>query len=177
MAIARVFRFVFDGLYKTAAALAALSLFGVFAIIVAQMIARWSGQSLRGSTDYAGYLMAASSFLAFAAALNHGYHIRVTMLHSLLGRRGGRFADIWAFGVGSVIAIYIAWYACKTVWWSKKLGDLSQGLDATPLWIPQTAMAAGAILLALAFLDNWVRLVVTGRHGVRAETSDQIPLE
>lgn len=177
MAIVRLVRSVLDALYKTAGALAALSLFGVFVIIVAQMIARWSGQSLRGSTDYAGYLMAASSFLAFATALNHGYHIRVTMLQTMLGRRGGRWAEIWAFGVGSAIAIYIAWYACKTVWWSRKLGDLSQGLDATPLWIPQITMAVGAILLAVAFLDNWVRLVATGRHGVKSGAADSPPME
>lgn len=177
MAMAGLIRRVLDTLYKTAGGLAALSLLGVFLIIVAQMIARWSSVPLRGSTDYAGYLMAASSFLAFAAALNHGYHIRVTMLHSMLGRRGGRWAEIWAFGVGTVIAIYIAWYACKTVWWSRKLGDLSQGLDATPLWIPQLAMAAGAILLAIAFLDNWLRLVATGRHGVRAGAADSPPME
>lgn len=177
MVIARMLRAGLDALYRLGGALAAASLFGVFVIIVAQMVARWSGVSLRGSTDYAGYLMAAASFLAFATALDRGYHIRVTMVHSIFGKRTVRWFEVWAFGVGSVIATYVAWYACKAVVWSRKLGDLSQGLDATPLWIPQTAMAAGAILLALAFLDNFARVLLTGRHGVGETSDDAVPVE
>jgi len=173
----RSLRAVLDALYRLGGVLAAISLFGVFVIIVAQMVARWSGVSLRGSTDYAGYLMAASAFLAFATALDRGYHIRVTMLHAALGKRLGRWAEVWAFGVGTTIAVYVAWYACKAVVWSRKLGDLSQGLDATPLWIPQTTMAAGAILLAVAFLDHFLRVLVTGRHGVGDVAEDAIRVE
>ncbi len=177
MAPTRLLRIALDALYRLGGALAALSLFGLFAIIVAQMIARWSGVSLRGTTDYAGYLMAASAFLAFATALDRGYHIRVTMLHANLGHRATRWAEVWAFGLGTVIASYVAWYACRAVWWSRKLGDLSQGLDATPLWIPQLAMAAGAILLAVAFLDHFLRVLVTGRHGVGHVSDDAIRSE
>jgi TRAP-type C4-dicarboxylate transport system permease small subunit len=173
----RLLRVTLDALYRSGGVLAALALFGLFVIIVAQMVARWSGVSLRGSTDYAGYLMAASAFLAFATALDRGYHIRVTMLQSSLGRAGARWAEVWAFGVGSVISIYVAWYACKAVWWSRKLGDLSQGLDATPLWIPQITMAAGAILLAIAFLDHFLRVLLTGRHGVGHVSEDVIRSE
>lgn len=177
MAPLRSLRIALDALYRLAGVLAAMALFGLFAIIVAQMVARWSGVSLRGSTDYAGYLMAASAFLAFATALDRGYHIRVTMLHANLGRASVRWAEVWAFGIGTVISCYVAWYACRAVWWSRKLGDLSQGLDATPLWIPQLAMAAGAILLAIAFLDHWLRLLFTGAHGVKATSDDAVPME
>lgn len=177
MAPLRLLRVGLDALYRLGGALAALSLFGLFAIIVAQMAARWSGVSLRGSTDYAGYLMAASAFLAFATALDRGYHIRVTMMHAALGKRLGRWLEVWAFGVGTAVSCYVAWYACKAVWWSRKLGDLSQGLDATPLWIPQSAMAAGAILLAICFLDHWLRVLVTGRHGVGDVSEDVIRSE
>lgn len=176
MAIARILRVVLDALYRVAGALAALSLLGVFVIIVAQMIARWSGVSLRGSTDYAGYLMAASSFLAFAAALNRGSHIRVTMIHEMIPALG-RPLEIWALGLGCAISGYIAWYACKAVYWSWKLGDLSQGLDATPLWIPQLSMAVGAVLFAVAFLDNFARYLFTGRSGIGSGAEDTIQVE
>jgi TRAP-type C4-dicarboxylate transport system permease small subunit len=176
MAIARLLRVVLDALYFVAGALAALSLLGVFGLIVAQMIARWAGVSLRGSTDYAGYLMAASSFLAFAAALNRGSHIRVTMLHEIIPRMR-RPLEIWALAIGTAISGYIAWYACRAVYWSWKLGDLSQGLDATPLWIPQTAMAVGAILFAVAFLDNFVRYLFSGASGIGSGAEDTIQVE
>ena len=37
---------------------------------------------------------------------------------------------------------------------SHEFNDISQGVDATPLWIPQIGMAVGAVVLAVAFLDD-----------------------
>ncbi|HRI18429.1 MAG TPA: TRAP transporter small permease, partial [Burkholderiaceae bacterium] len=34
--------------------------------------------------------------------------------------------------------------------------DVSTGNDATPLWIPQLAMAMGTLILAIAFVDEFV---------------------
>ena len=65
-----------------AAAIAALFLILLLLVIVAQMAARWTGQQFPGSTDYAGYCMAAASFLALAHTLNRGAHIRVALLLS-----------------------------------------------------------------------------------------------
>ena len=34
--------------------------------------------------------------------------------------------------------------------------DISTGNDATPLWLPQLAMAAGTLILLIALLDEWL---------------------
>jgi len=47
----------------------------------------------------------------------------------------------------------------RLAWQSWKLNDVSQGTDATPLWIPQIGMALGAVVLLVAMLDDLVRLV------------------
>ncbi len=39
------------------------------------MVARWTGTTFPGATSYAGYAMAAASFLAFAHALEPGRRI------------------------------------------------------------------------------------------------------
>jgi hypothetical protein len=54
------------------------------------------------------------------------------------------------------------------VYWSYVLGDVSQGLDATPIWIPQLSMAFGMSLLAVAVADHGLRLIATGEHGIQA---------
>jgi TRAP-type C4-dicarboxylate transport system permease small subunit len=33
---------------------------------------------------------------------------------------------------------------------------MSTSNDATPLWIPQLAMAIGCVILCMAFVDEWV---------------------
>lgn len=161
-----------DALYLLGGGLAALCLVAILCLIVAQMLARWFGLVFPGATDYAGYAMAGASFFAFAYALNHGAHIRVNLVLNLLGARR-YWLELACFATGAVISSYLAWYAVRAVRWSLQFGDVSQGLDRTPLWIPQSAMAAGAILLALAFWDHFARLVFTGAHGVRGESLDR----
>ncbi len=155
-------RAVLDRLYVAAGALAAVSLLCMLGVILAQILARWLGLTFPGSTDYAGYLMATSSFLAFAYALRHNAHIRVSLLLSRLTGRARQLAELWCFGVGSFLAWYFAYYAVKAVRVSYLIHDISQGQDATPLWIPQLSMAAGTVILAIALTDGLVQ-VARGR--------------
>ena len=47
---------------------------------------------------------------------------------------------------------------------------MSTSNDATPLWIPQLAMAVGTVLLCVALVDEWV-LELRGRraHDMHSE--------
>ena len=109
-----------DALYDGAGIVAAVCLVALLVVIVMQMAARWASVEFPGSTQYAGYLMASSSFLAFAHALNRGAHIRVNLFVKALGRH--RFwGELWCFGVGSAASCYLAYYAVRFVYWSHKL--------------------------------------------------------
>ncbi|MEM8793642.1 MAG: TRAP transporter small permease [Pseudomonadota bacterium] len=167
----RVLRRALDALYLAGGIVGALFLIAILVLIVLQMMARWTGEVFPGSTDYAGYCMAASSFLALAYALNHGAHIRVTLFLSRMGR-WRRYGEIWCYGVAAVIATLFARYAIKANIWSEKLNDISQGQDATPLWIPQIAMSVGTVLLAIALWDHLIRLIFTDHAGVAGKTAD-----
>ena len=167
-----VLRRTLDAIYGAFAVLAALCLASMLLVIVAQMVARWLSVTFPGAAEYAGYLMAAASFFAFASALNGGAHIRVGLFLTALGKR--RFwGELWCLVVGSAISAYLAWYAVRLVYWSYKLGDVSQGQDATPLWIVQVPVAIGAILLAVVFVDNLITLITTGRDNIR----DDVPAQ
>ena len=61
----RLCRFL-DGLYTAGGVLASLFLIAILVLIVAQMLARWTSTTFSGAPNYAGYCMAAASFLAFA---------------------------------------------------------------------------------------------------------------
>jgi TRAP-type C4-dicarboxylate transport system permease small subunit len=165
-----------DGLYFTGGMIGAGFLVLILLIIVAQMVARWSGFVLPGSTAYAGYCMAAASFFSLAYALNHGAHIRVTLLLSKLGKYR-RIGEIWCFSVATFFAGYFCWYAWKAVQISRMINDISQGQDATPLWIPQIAMGLGTTLLFIAFLDNLFQIIFHGDHMIEAESLDAAKAE
>jgi len=153
-------RKVLNGLYQGCGAIAALFLLGILFIIVAQMIARWIGVQFPGSTNYAGYFMAAASFFALAYTLNHQSHIRVTLFLSKLKGWPRYVADVWCLGIASFLSSYLAYYACKNVYVSHLINDVSQGQDALPLWIPQLPVAIGSTVFAIALFDHFLRTLL-----------------
>ncbi len=168
----RMLRRALDALYALCGALAAMFLIALLLIIVAQMLARWTGVTFPGATSYAGYCMAAASFLAFASALNRGAHIRVGILLNAMGRHR-RWLELWCFGIGAAAAWFLARYMVNLVGWSWKLGDVSQGQDATPLWIPQVVVAFGSVVFAIALTDHLMRIILAGDHGIEAEIAGE----
>ena len=149
-------RKLLDGLYDGAAWLAALAMVGLLVMVLLSILGRQLNFNLPGTDAYAGYLMAAAGFLALAHTLKKGEHIRVTLLLSALRGAPKRALEIWALAAATALAGLSAWYACRLSWQSYGFHDISTGNDATPLWIPQLAMAAGTVILAIAFVDELV---------------------
>ena len=145
----------------------------ILLLIVVQMVARWTGEVFPGAASYAGYAMAAASFLAFANALNRGAHIRVSILLNALPKGPKRLLEIWCFGLAAAIAWYFTYYAYWFVYWSWKFNEISQSQDATALWIPQSVMVIGGGILAIALTDNLLQLIIKGDHRLTRDLVDQ----
>ncbi len=162
-----------DFLYLAAGVMAAICLVSILLLIVAQMVARWTGEIFPGAPNYAGYAMAAASFLAFANALNNGAHIRVSILLNAVPSGTRRLLEIWCFAIGAAVAWYFTYYAYWFVYWSWKFNEVSQGQDAMKLWIPQSVMVIGGALLAIALTDNLFHVIFKGDHRITRETVDE----
>lgn len=174
--ILRGLRSGLDTLYQVSGILAALSLIAILSLIVVQMLARWTGEVFPGAPNYAGYAMAAASFLAFASALNKGAHIRVAIVLNALPVRLRWLMEIWCFGIGAATMWYFVYFAYRFVYWSWKFNDISQGQDRTPLWIPQSLMLVGAAILAIALTDHLLSLIFKGQHRI-VRDADDMPTE
>jgi TRAP-type C4-dicarboxylate transport system permease small subunit len=154
-----------DVLYDASAWLAALAMIGVLLMVLLSIVSRQVGFHVPGTDAYAGYSMAAAGFLALAHTLKRNEHIRVTLLLSHLKGRAHRAMEIWALSAALLLGALFAFYSVRLAWVSRALNDISTGNDATPLWIPQLAMAAGTLVLLVALVDEWV----LGIRGRRAE--------
>ncbi len=159
-----------DFLYDAAAWAAALCMIGVLVMVLTSILGRQFHFHLPGTDAYAGYSMAAASFLALAHTLKKGEHIRVTLLIGRLSGGTRRVLEMWSLSVAVLLSGLFAFYACRLVWQSHAFNDMSTSNDATPLWIPQLAMAVGTVLLCVALVDEWV-LELRGRraHDMHSE--------
>lgn len=115
----------------------------------------------RSADEFAGYAMLASAFLALASTFGRGEHIRVTLFVQRLQGLPRRLAEIWCLGLATLLSGYLAWFSLKLCWQSLEINDLSTGLIAIPLWIPQVGMAVGAVVLCIAVVEQLV-VVVSG---------------
>ena len=160
-------RRLLDAVYLSAAALAALFMVGLLLMVVLSIVSRQLHFHVPGTDAYAGYLMAASGFLALAHTLKRGEHIRVTLVLNALQGRWRRVLEVWALGAATLLALLFAFYSVRLSWQSYTFHDISTGNDATPLWIPQLAMALGTVVLAIAFIDELV-LELRGQRAVES---------
>ena len=145
-------RLLLNRLFDATMAVASLFMIGTLLAVLSSIFGRIvPALELQGADAYAGYCMAASAFLALAATLRRGEHIRVTLIINRLPARAYRDMDIFCHLVALAVSGVLAGYSIRLVIRSHAFVDVSQGLDATPLWIPQIAMAFGTTILAIAF--------------------------
>lgn len=168
-----------DTLYRLSGALAAVGMIVTLVMVAAGIFTRPFGIYLPGTEDYAGYAMAACGFLALAYTFKHGEHIRVSLVIERLGPRLRRMAEWLAHAAGTAVAGALAWYAVELAWQSHAFEEISQGIDATPLWIPQLAMAVGAIVLLVALLDDFIQVCLgrTPRRLAKADAEEMAHME
>ena len=157
-----------DALYDAAGVLAAAFLAGTLAMVLTGIAGRFFHFHVPGTDAYAGYCMAGAGFLALAHTLKHGEHIRVSLLLERAGPAARRWLELWSLAAATLLAGLFAFYSVRLSWQSWQFNDISTANDATPLWIPQLAMAAGTVVLLIAFVDEFALELAGRRHRARA---------
>lgn len=131
------------------------------------------GLTIPSYADFTGFLLAAASFLALAYTLREGAHIRVVLLVSRLPKKIHSLVEVWCIGFGLVVSLYFTWYAALLTHESYIYHDLSSGMIAVPIWIPQVAMLLGLVVLSVALIDELVA-VCRGNTACYAGKGEQL---
>ncbi|EKE44360.1 putative DctQ (C4-dicarboxylate permease, small subunit) [Oceaniovalibus guishaninsula JLT2003] len=153
-----------DTVYATAAWAAAMAVLVICLVVTAQVVlnvaSRLGGAgvalTIPSYADFAGFALAAATFLALAPTLRAGVHIRVNLAVMRLPTRLQWVAELIVLALGTAMAAYATWFAGSLLQESRHYGDMSTGIVAVPIWIPQIAMVAGLGLLTVALLDTLV---------------------
>ncbi|WP_295811727.1 TRAP transporter small permease [uncultured Nitratireductor sp.] len=161
-------RKILDGLYGAAEWLAMAALCVIAILVFAQVLGRVVdtvfalfglppyGFLVPSLAEIAGFLLVGASFMALAGSLRGGAQIRVTLGLAAMPEGMRRVAEVFVLVVGAALAGFFFYYAAKLSLDSHRFNELSYGIVAIPLWIPQAFMALGLGIFAIALLDDLV---------------------
>lgn len=173
-------RKILDTTYKAAGMVSAGLILAICLLISAQILLNGAGRLMPGvlpSTipsyaDFAGFMLAGSTFLAMAYTLRSGGHIRVTLVVQRLPNGLALLAEAAALAVAAGFAGYALYFCGALVQESLHYGDVSNGIIPVPLWIPQSLMTLGLALFFVALLHSLYDLIRTG--GSVVATPDEV---
>lgn len=167
-------RTALDWLYRASGAVAAFFLVAICVVVLLQVGANlidvlfkaFGGEAIGlvipSYAEFAGFFLAAASFLALAHTLRAGGHIRVELVLQRFGHRARHVAELWCVAFSAAVSLYFTWYSTGLVLESIEFGDVSPGIIPIRLWIPQAAMALGLAVLSIALVDELVSLLRGG---------------
>jgi TRAP-type C4-dicarboxylate transport system permease small subunit len=170
-----------DHLYTLTAALAAATMIGIAGLILAQVVLRTFGSQLQSADDFAGYALVATTILGLAPTYRHNSHIRVGLIidRFALGTSTRTLLERLVTSLSAVLVGWAALYSTKFVHESFIYNEVSQGLVAVPLWLPQSLMAFGFIVFFIALVDDLIVDFTGGTqsHLAAAANGDEMPVE
>jgi len=166
-----------DWLYTGSGVLAGVFLVLIGALSLAQISGRVLGFDAYSFDDFAGFCMAASSFLGLAHTYRRNEHIRVALVIDRFEGDTRRLLEILCLAASTFLIGYFAWWAIDMVLTSYEIHDVSQGLVAVPLWLPQGGMALGLVIMTIALTEDLITVLVRGTPSyIVAEQSKKISL-
>ena len=150
---------VLNGAIRLSGLLAVVLLLLMVAVMSISIIMRQFGGLLSGSEDIATFSMVGLAFLGLPSVYRAGLHVRVETVITRLSARAQKWLNITSVAVGIAVCLVLIYFSAVLVSDSWRYGDTSYGLLPIPLWIPQLPIPVGLVLLALALLDDLVRLM------------------
>lgn len=145
-----------DALYLLAGRVAALAVLAIFVLMILASVGRYAGWRVSWVADVVSWLCAASAFFAMAHAFKHGDFVRVTLLLEKLPPRVVRVLEIVSLSIASLAIGYLAWWAIRFTHESWAFNDIAGNMVPIAIWIPQMSFVLGAVLFAVAVLDELV---------------------
>lgn len=152
------------------AAVSAQVLLNVFDAAASMLGLRGLGIMIPSYATFSGYGLAFATFLALGPAIRNGAHIRVTLIQERLPRAVQRPLFVLIALAGTLVGVLMTWSLGGMAFESFEFGDMSSGLVAIPLWIPQSVLTFGCFTMTVACADLLFEFMFFGRSSAFTET-------
>jgi TRAP-type C4-dicarboxylate transport system permease small subunit len=152
-----------DLAYDAAGVLAAACVFAIFVVMLGAALARELGWRTGGTDDLVSWLTAAAAFLGLAHTFRHGDFVRVSLFLEKMPPARRRWFELGSLSIAAAFCGYLLVSVAQYVWMGWRYNEMSTGLLVVPMWIPQLSFLAGAALLFIAVIDEWITVLRGGR--------------
>ena len=143
--------------------------------MMALSVGREISLNIPAGDDFASWCMAAMAFLGLAHTFKSGEMIRVGLLIDRLRGRARWYFEMFSLVLGVGFVGFFAWHAVQMTYDSWRFNDMSQGVVAVPLWIPQLGYSGGLVILFIAFVDEFVARRRRRRAALREAAAEDAP--
>ena len=143
---------------RIAGVLSSLLIFVSFCLMIFAIFQRYFlNTPLKWGDEMLGYLLVAIVMSGVAEALRRGDHVAIDLLTSFFGIKVRALFTYLSYTAVLAFAVIFGISADEVVRFSYGFGSFSPGYLEAPMWIPQSTMIAGSVLLGLGALAGLVR--------------------
>ncbi len=148
-----------DRLYLWAGYVAGACLVATLSLMMIMAVGRQFNLNIPDGTDFASWTMAAMAFLGMAHTFRNGEMIRVGLIVEKLHGKPKLVAEAFALSVTLAFLLYFTWHAYEFVRISRMTQEMSNGVIAMPVWVPQLSFLGGAVILTIAVIDELIHVL------------------
>ena len=153
----------------TCETICALFLIVSIVLIAAEAIARnVFATSFQITDEVCGYLLVAFTFLSMSVAEAHGAFHRVGLVQTRLSIAARLISQMVFDFISLVASALVTWQLYRLVSNSWRAEDVAPTPLQTPLWLPQSTMAIGMLLLCFALIRTILIKAKILRRGDRS---------
>ena len=143
---------------RIAGMLSSLLIFVSFCLMIFAIFQRYFlNTPLKWGDEMLGYLLVAIVMSGVAEALRRGDHVAIDLLTSFFGIKVRALLTYLSYTAVLAFAVIFGISADEVVRFSYGFGSFSPGYLEAPMWIPQSTMIAGSVLLGLGALAGLIR--------------------
>ena len=143
---------------RIAGVFSSLPIFVSFCLMIFAIFQRYFlNTPLKWGDEMLGYLLVATVMSGVAEALRRGDHVAIDLLTSFFGIKIRALLTYLSYTAVLAFAVIFGISADEVVRFSYGFGSYSPGYLEAPMWIPQSTMIAGSVLLGLGALAGLVR--------------------
>ena len=143
---------------RIAGVLSSLLIFVSFCLMIFAIFQRYFlNTPLKWGDEMLGYLLVAIVMSGVAEALRRGDHVAIDLLTPFFGTKIRALLTYLSYTAVLAFAVIFGISADEVVRFSYGFGSFSPGYLEAPMWIPQSTMIAGSVLLGLGALAGLIR--------------------